>query len=82
MPIYRGQTLVGAIGVSGDGVDQDDMIALLGVDGAGRRLGGFGNAPAALRSDTLSPEGARLRYVGCPTAPFLDSNTQDACNGR
>src|SRR5262249_33078528 len=24
-PIYRGATLVGAIGVSGDGVDQDDM---------------------------------------------------------
>ncbi|MEI8298681.1 MAG: heme-binding protein [Pseudomonadota bacterium] len=82
VPIYRGQTLVGAIGVSGDGVDQDDMIALLGVDGAARRLGGFGNAPVALRSDTLSPHGARLRYVGCPTAPFLDSNAQDACNGR
>ncbi len=82
VPIYRGQTLVGAIGVSGDGVDQDDMIALLGVDGAARRLGGFGNAPVALRSDLLSPQGARLRYVGCPQAPFLDSTVQDACNGR
>ena len=82
VPIYRGQVPVGAIGVSGDGVDQDDMIALLGVDGAARRLGGFSNAPVALRSDTLSPQGARLRYVACPLAPFLDSNVQDACNGR
>jgi uncharacterized protein GlcG (DUF336 family) len=82
VPVYRGQTLVGAIGVSGDGVEQDDMIALLGVDGAARRLGGFGNAPAALRSDTLAPLGSRLRYVACPATPFLDSNVQDACNGR
>ena len=81
-PIYRGQTLVGAIGVSGDGVDQDDMIGFLGVDGAAQRLGGFGNAPPDLRSDTLVPRGARLRYVGCPVAPFLDSTTQDACSGR
>ena len=82
VPVYRGRTLVGALGVSGDGVDQDDMIAFLGVDGAARRLGGFGNAPADLRSDTLVPRGARLRYVGCPVAPFLDSTAQDACNGR
>lgn len=81
-PIYRGHTLVGAIGVSGDGVDQDDMIGFLGVDGAGRRLGGFGNAPAELRSDTLVPRGARLRYVSCPVTPFLDSPTQNACSGR
>ena len=27
VPIYRGNTLVGGIGVSGDGVDQDDMVA-------------------------------------------------------
>ncbi len=30
VPIYRGGTLVGAIGVSGDGIDQDDMISFLG----------------------------------------------------
>ena len=38
VPIYRGATLVGAIGVSGDGVDQDDMIAFLGVHDAGRAV--------------------------------------------
>jgi uncharacterized protein GlcG (DUF336 family) len=82
VPLYRGNTLIGAIGVSGDGVDQDDLIAFLGVDAAARRLGSFGNAPADLRSDTLTPDGARLRYVACPLAPFLDSATEDVCNGR
>ncbi len=31
--------LVGAVGVSGDGVDQDDMIAFLGIQDAANRLG-------------------------------------------
>jgi uncharacterized protein GlcG (DUF336 family) len=82
VPIYRGRTLVGGIGVSGDGVDQDDMIAFLGLHEAGVALGGINNAPADLRSDLLAPRGARLRYVGCPQAPFRDSNEQDVCNGK
>src|SRR5690606_38401076 len=40
VPIYRGNTLVGAIGVSGDGIDQDDMIGFLGVDRGGLAVGG------------------------------------------
>ena len=82
VPVYRGTTLVGAVGVSGDGVDQDDMIAFLGVAEAGDALGTLGNAPAAARADTLAPSGARLRYVNCPQAPFLDSREQEACGGR
>ncbi len=82
VPIYRNGTLVGAIGVSGDGVDQDDMIAFLGVHRAGEALGGFGNALPGNRSDTLAPAGARLRYVNCPQAPFLDAETADACTGK
>jgi uncharacterized protein GlcG (DUF336 family) len=31
VPIYRGSTLVGAIGVSGDGVDEDEQVAICGV---------------------------------------------------
>ena len=81
-PIYRGATLVGAIGVSGDGVDQDDLIGFLGLAQAGAALGtGLANAPAGLRADRFSPPGGRLRYVGCPVAPFLDSATGDACGG-
>ena len=80
IPLYRGRQLVGGIGVSGDGVDQDDMIALLGVSETGQA--GLGNAPLDLRSDTLVPQGSRLRYVACPQAPFLNSNEQDPCNGK
>ena len=81
VPIYRGSTLVGAIGVSGDGIDQDDMIAFLGVHRAGMAVGGFGNAPAAMRADTLEPQGTRLRYVNCPVAPFIDSDEVNVCAG-
>ena len=82
VPIYRGSTLVGAIGVSGDGVDQDDMIAFLGVHNAGQQLGGFGNAAPAMRADTLSPQGTALRYVNCPVTPYLDSDEQNVCSGK
>jgi uncharacterized protein GlcG (DUF336 family) len=79
VPIYRGNTLVGAIGVSGDGVDQDDMVAFLAVNNAGSNLN---NAPAKLRADTLTPKGVRLRYVQCPQSPFINSNEQNVCEGK
>lgn len=85
VPIYRGGVLVGALGVSGDGIDQDDMISFLGVYNAGVRLGTLGEAPAAMRADqVVVPVGAgvRLRYVNCPVAPFLDSNEQNVCAGK
>ena len=82
VPVYRGAVLVGAIGVSGDGVDQDDMIAFLGLANASAALNGsIGNAPAARRADTLVPQGARLRYVQCPPSPFIDSSEQNVCAG-
>ena len=81
VPIYRGSTLVGAIGVSGDGIDQDDMVAFLGVHRAAQAIGGFGNAPVAMRADTLEPQGTRLRYVNCPVAPFIDSDDANVCSG-
>lgn len=83
-PIYRGNVLVGAIGVSGDGVDQDDMVAFLGLANAGKLLNnGIGNAPRAIRADNLVPQGlgTRLRYVQCPQAPFNDSSEQNVCEG-
>jgi uncharacterized protein GlcG (DUF336 family) len=83
VPIYRGSVVVGAIGVSGDGVDQDDMVAFLGLDNAAARVGNaIGNAPPAMRADRLTPMGTRLRYVQCPQSPFLDSSEQDACAGK
>ena len=81
VPIYRGNTLVGGIGVSGDGIDQDDMISFLGVHNAGQILGTINNAPAAIRADNLTPQGTRLRYVQCPFTPFLGSDEQRVCEG-
>jgi hypothetical protein len=50
------------------------------------RLGGFGNAPAPIRSDQLVVRlpnaDVRLRYVGCPFAPFIGSNDQNVCQGK
>jgi uncharacterized protein GlcG (DUF336 family) len=83
VPIYRGSTLIGGIGVSGDGIDQDDMISFLGLHNAGLELGtGVGNAPRSIRADNLVVGGARLRYVNCPFLPFLDSNEQNVCAGK
>jgi uncharacterized protein GlcG (DUF336 family) len=80
VPIYRSGTLVGAIGVSGDGIDQDDLIAFLGLQRAVGRLGnGLSQAPPAMRVDTLTPQGTRLVYVRCPQTPFVNSNQQDVC---
>lgn len=81
VPIYRGSTLVGAIGISGDGVDQDDMIAFLGVHNAGLEVGGFGNAPMEMRADQLTPQGVRLRYIQCPQSPFIGSTEDNVCDG-
>jgi uncharacterized protein GlcG (DUF336 family) len=83
VPIFRGAALVGAIGVSGDGVDQDDMTAFLGLHNAGVALGGaIGNAPRPLRADTIATHGVNLRYVSCPFSPFLDSEEQSPCDGK
>jgi len=80
-PIYRGNVLVGGIGASGDGSDQSDLVAFLGLANAGAKLGTLNNAPPAMRSDQYSPQGSRLLYVQCPQAPFRDSNEQYVCEG-
>ncbi|NBB23707.1 hypothetical protein GVM20_01030 [Porphyrobacter sp. SLTP] len=86
VPVYRGNVLVGGIGVSGDGIDQDDMISFLGLhNGANRAGGGLGNAPPAIRADRIvvavGNRQVRLRYVNCPFAPFLDTAAQNVCEG-
>lgn len=85
VPIYRGGVLIGGIGVSGDGIDQDDMISFLGVHYAAQRMGTFSNAPSEIRSDKVivdaGSQGTRLRFVNCPFAPFLDSSEQNVCQG-
>jgi uncharacterized protein GlcG (DUF336 family) len=49
MPLYRGNELIGGIGVSGDGVDQDEEVAAAGAKGF--------EAPHAIRVDTVTKNG-------------------------
>ena len=80
VPLYRNGVLIGAVGVSGDGVDQDDMIASLSIVRAQAALNtGLAHAPAGVRADQLAPQGVNLRYVQCPVSPFLNSSAQNVC---
>jgi uncharacterized protein GlcG (DUF336 family) len=85
-PIYRNGVLVGAIGVSGDGTSQDDMIGFLGIDSAAAALQTIENAPTAIRADQLviNQGGGtnRVLYINCPVSPFLNSSVQNACQGK
>ncbi len=62
-PLYRNGVLIGAIGVSGDGVDQDDLISAAGTVGF--------QPPEAIRADTKMYRGARLPYAKFPRNPEL-----------
>ena len=83
VPIYRGSQLVGAIGVSGDGVDQDDMIAFLSIQRAASELGSTINqAPPSKRADQIPTlPGLNLRYVQCPFSPYRQGSDQGVCDG-
>jgi uncharacterized protein GlcG (DUF336 family) len=63
IPLYRGSTLVGAIGVSGDGIDQDDLISAGGANSFA--------APDGIRSDKFFVRGVRLPFLKFPARPFL-----------
>lgn len=61
VPLYENGVLVGGLGVSGDGVEQDDFVAAGGARGF--------EAPAALRADQVSVRGVRLPYLKFPRNP-------------
>jgi uncharacterized protein GlcG (DUF336 family) len=86
VPIYRGTTLVGAVGTSGDGIDQDDMVSFLGLTNGVARVSGISQAAGNIRSDQviiqLNGNSVRLRYVNCPFAPFLDTSEQNVCQNK
>lgn len=63
IPLYKNGVLVGAIGISGDGVDQDDLIAAAGANGY--------SPPAAMRSDQFFVRKVRLPFVKFPRSPNL-----------
>jgi uncharacterized protein GlcG (DUF336 family) len=59
--LFRNGTLVGGLGVSGDGVDQDDYVASGGTAGL--------EAPANIRADQIMDQGVRLPYFKFPRNP-------------
>ena len=69
-PLYKNGVLVGAIGVSGDGVEQDDFVTFTGIRRAEARLGGVEfEPPAAIRADNFQFNGVRLPYMKFPQHP-------------
>jgi hypothetical protein len=63
VPLYKNGVLVGGIGISGDGVDQDDLIAAAGANGF--------SPPTQMRADQIFVRGVRLPFLKFPRSPNL-----------
>ncbi len=61
IPLYRNGVLVGGLGISGDGVEQDDYVAFLGAQGF--------LPPEAIWADRVKIWGARLPFLKFPRNP-------------
>ncbi|MEO0452582.1 MAG: heme-binding protein [Verrucomicrobiota bacterium] len=68
-PLYKDGQCVGAVGISGDGIDEDDIIAAAGT--VAPRADGQGTfaAPDGIRADKFTFRGARLPYAKFPRNP-------------
>jgi uncharacterized protein GlcG (DUF336 family) len=62
-PLYRNGVLIGAIGISGDGIDQDDLIGAAGTV--------YFLPPVGIRADRTVYREARLPYAKFPRNPAL-----------
>ena len=62
-PLFRNGVLIGAVGVSGDGIDQDDLISVSGAEGF--------FPPDEIRADRYEIRNARLPYAKFPRNPGL-----------
>jgi len=60
-PLYKSGRLVGGLGVSGDGVEQDDYVTAAGAEGF--------EAPPEIRADQVFVRGVRLPYWKFPRNP-------------
>jgi uncharacterized protein GlcG (DUF336 family) len=61
LPLYKNGVLVGGLGVSGDGVEQDDFATAAGAAGF--------EAPSTIRADRVITQGVRLPYIKFPRNP-------------
>lgn len=60
-PLYRNGVMVGGLGVSGDGVEQDDYVTAAGAKGF--------EPPAQIRADYVFIRGVRIPYWKFPRNP-------------
>ena len=58
LPLYRNGEIVGGLGISGDGVEQDDFVTVGGAEGF--------DPPPSIRADQFFIRGARLAYLKFP----------------
>ena len=63
VPLYKNGVLAGAIGISGDGIDQDDLIGAAGANGF--------SPPVNIRSDQVFVRSVRLPFLKFPRSPNL-----------
>lgn len=61
LPLYKNGVLVGGLGVSGDGVDQDDFVTAAGAAGF--------DAPTNIQADQIIDQDVRLPYLKFPQNP-------------
>ena len=61
IPLYKNGVLIGALGVSGDGVEQDDYVAAAGAAGY--------EPDASIRSDQYEIQSVRMPYLKFPRNP-------------
>lgn len=61
IPLYKGTELVGGLGISGDGVEQDDIVAFEGAFGF--------LPPEIIRADQVVIDGVRLPFLKFPRQP-------------
>ena len=61
IPLYRGDRLIGGLGVSGDGVEQDDYVSYLGAAGF--------LPPETLWADRQTIRGVRMPFLKFPRNP-------------
>ena len=62
-PLYENGVLVGGLGVSGDGVDQDDYVT--------SQAGAPFEAPASIRADQIVIRGVRMPFMSFPRNPTV-----------
>lgn len=79
LPLYRNGVMVGGLGVSGDGVDQDDFVtsggaAEMTLNNASQssQTGQGFDAPAAIRADQVVIDNVRLPYIKFPRNPAFN----------